>query len=495
MRFGVCLALFACAVSAQPSSGTAEELGRQAKEATAAGNYRAAAEAYRNLEIAAPGIPGARFNLGLMLHLAGDWQGAVETLAPLAKTDRTLFPAYLITGSDLLKLGRAAESVGYLQHALALQPGSVECVLALAGAHSALNHPEAALAAYRRTPEAALTQAGRDADFWSGVGLAAFAVLKKSAAALSAAPAGEPYSRVLLSLGAARRQRWKEAFDEVHQPAQAPPRDLPCLPALARFLAGRVGAAYDGAPPPPSCAAPHNESDWLNWSWTGTAPPSSQAGARELMAALATPPVGGGRPGVLFWRSIAADRLAAFAAGQLNGADNDTRTRLLRADLLRGGESYGKSIADYHAVLASDAKNTAARFGLALALHESQDYESARKEFEEYLRQQPHDARARYLYASTLLACDRPRDAVPQLETALTQTDGEGRPPLHALLSRTYERLGDNGKAIAELKQALPSDTDGTLHYRLAGLYRKSGDVTAAANALAQYREKTVRKQ
>jgi predicted Zn-dependent protease len=52
-------------------------------------------------------------------------------------------------------------------------------------------------------------------------------------------------------------------------------------------------------------------------------------------------------------------------------------------------------------------------------------------------------------------------------------------------LSSVYEDKGETTKAIAELKQALGVDVDGSFYYRLGRLYLKTGDRKSAEEALA----------
>jgi hypothetical protein len=78
-------------------------------------------------------------------------------------------------------------------------------------------------------------------------------------------------------------------------------------------------------------------------------------------------------------------------------------------------------------------------------------------------------------------------EAVPYLETALKGNTPRA-PEVHALFSRVYASQGRTLDAIAELRQALGADQDGSLHYQLSMLYRKVGDQQAAAAALRQSR-------
>lgn len=75
----------------------------------------------------------------------------------------------------------------------------------------------------------------------------------------------------------------------------------------------------------------------------------------------------------------------------------------------------------------------------------------------------------------------------------------ELQPQVHLLLGHAYAADGDNQKAIRQYEMALPGDQDGSIHYLLSCLYRKTGDIAQAQKAEArakilieQRREKAV---
>ncbi len=82
--------------------------------------------------------------------------------------------------------------------------------------------------------------------------------------------------------------------------------------------------------------------------------------------------------------------------------------------------------------------------------------------------------------------CNRDRQR-SQVQTAFSGTNPISREPgdrrLHALRGIGYAATGHPADAIAELKQALDSDDDGSLDYVLAKQYQKSGNQKSAALA------------
>jgi predicted Zn-dependent protease len=59
-------------------------------------------------------------------------------------------------------------------------------------------------------------------------------------------------------------------------------------------------------------------------------------------------------------------------------------------------------------------------------------------------------------------------------------------PRVHALIGKVYAETDRTRDAIQELKLGASSDEDGSIHYLLARLYRKQGDVKDAGAALDQ---------
>jgi tetratricopeptide (TPR) repeat protein len=99
----------------------------------------------------------------------------------------------------------------------------------------------------------------------------------------------------------------------------------------------------------------------------------------------------------------------------------------------------------------------------------------------------PNQPDANYLMGNVLVSQHQFTEAIPYLETAL-KSHSPKTPLVHALMSRVYASQGRTQDAISELRQALPADQDGSLHYQIFMLYRKAGDQQAAADALEKSR-------
>jgi predicted Zn-dependent protease len=59
-------------------------------------------------------------------------------------------------------------------------------------------------------------------------------------------------------------------------------------------------------------------------------------------------------------------------------------------------------------------------------------------------------------------------------------------PHVHALLGTVYAETGRTQDAIAQLEMGLAADRDGGTYYKLARMYRKTGDTRKAEAAMQQ---------
>ena len=97
----------------------------------------------------------------------------------------------------------------------------------------------------------------------------------------------------------------------------------------------------------------------------------------------------------------------------------------------------------------------------------------------------PSDPEINLLLSEILVAQGRYDEAEPHLKVSLGVQKGEVA-RVHALLGKVYARSARPRQAMAELKQALSGDADGSAHYQLGRLYQEMGDNKDAALMFAQ---------
>jgi len=170
-------------------------------------------------------------------------------------------------------------------------------------------------------------------------------------------------------------------------------------------------------------------------------------------------------------------------AGQ--ASPNSLRIHLLLGDAFRGKEDYNEAEQEYRKALQLDPESFAARLGLATTFFQALKFDDALPELRTALQLNSKDPEANYMMGEILVYRHQYEEAFQYLTRALN-----GPPAnlarVHALLGKVYAAQGRTAEAVAELKESLPADSDGSYHYQLYQLYKKLGDEKAAAAALEQ---------
>lgn len=204
--------------------------------------------------------------------------------------------------------------------------------------------------------------------------------------------------------------------------------------------------------------------------------------AGERLSALR----GSSHPEALYWSIKANEKLAFQSLAQFQQLEpNSARTHILMGDIYRQREQYDDAQREYQKALALSPDSTAALLGLASAYFGNANFTKTIEAAQDALRVSPDDPEINLLMGEALISQhDLPRSE-PYLLKAL-KAKPQMLPHVHALLGEAYAADGRIQDAIRELKLGAGSDEDGSLHYRLARLYMKVGDKTAANAALQQ---------
>ena len=186
----------------------------------------------------------------------------------------------------------------------------------------------------------------------------------------------------------------------------------------------------------------------------------------------------------LYWRVRATQIMglaAVFRASTLDS--NSPILHVLLGDAYREGQNREEAEAEYRKALEADPENFRARLGLAKNYYEAFDWDHALPELQKVLALRPRDPDASHMMGDILSYRHQFNEALPFLKAALAAAP-ETLPGVHALLAQVYTAQGNLEEAISECQQSLPGDHDGSYHVQLAQLYRKRGDLNAAAKAL-----------
>jgi tetratricopeptide (TPR) repeat protein len=144
-----------------------EPLSDQIRRAQSSGNYAAAAQLYGQLIRSGTDTPEVRSNYGIMLHLAGQNQAAVEQFRIALHGKPDLDAANLFAGLTLLDLEKPKEALPYLKRARELDPKRPVPVLGLGKAYVALRQYDSASECYQQ----AVALDNNSAEAWYGLGV------------------------------------------------------------------------------------------------------------------------------------------------------------------------------------------------------------------------------------------------------------------------------------------------------------------------------------
>lgn len=205
--------------------------------------------------------------------------------------------------------------------------------------------------------------------------------------------------------------------------------------------------------------------------------------ARSLDAAvkLASHPATEGEG--LYWETKSAQKLATQALGRASAADpGSPKLHVLLGDVYRGQNAFPDAEQEYRKALALRPEDSGALFGLSLALLADGQNDEALSIAQASLEKDPDDPELNAVMGEILCVRNDFLGAEPYLKKSLN-TKPEFVSRVHALLGNVYAKTNRLQQAIVELKLALASDKDGSLHYQIARLYLKVGDPDLAKQA------------
>ena len=190
-----------------------------------------------------------------------------------------------------------------------------------------------------------------------------------------------------------------------------------------------------------------------------------------------------------YWRAETSGKLAVDALLQAGSAQPDSpRVHVMLGDAYRVRERYEEAEAEYGMGMQLDPKSYPAHLGLALTFFKETKFQQALPELHKALEISPQDPEANFVTGHILVNQHQYEKALPYLKVALTNKPANA-PNVHALIGKIYAVQGRTKDALAEFKQSLQADEDGSYHYQLYELYRKLGDQKSAAAALERSEE------
>ena len=211
------------------------DLGERASAARNSGEYRVAANIYRELSERCPGMLEFRMNAGLMLHLAGDYEAALPEFRQAAKANNKLFAANLFAGVDPLKLRKYSDATSYLLIAYSLNKTDLTVNIALGQAYADVGEYAKANEAYQR----ATAIDARNADAWYGLAVTYLAVQRQAIEAITEFPDATKHLDRIAHIDFDKIPGERKDFDNILRAADAADSDVESLCNLA-IVAGTL---------------------------------------------------------------------------------------------------------------------------------------------------------------------------------------------------------------------------------------------------------------
>lgn len=446
---------------------------QHAKQLMAEGNFGEAISVYRELNLAVPDNAGLRLNLGMALYMAGKKRDATAELQQAVRLDPRLTPAWLFLGSTHLQLGDPTAAVKSLRRALDLEPSQYQARQMLAEALFSLGHFEEAVREYRKLT----ASVPENAQAWYGRGRCYESLSSHEFNEMQKTTPDSAYVAALLAETRLREQQFSSAFFIYRRVLE----QMPTLPGLHSALAelyrqtghrewAEIEDKREAQLPSPVCPEHRLECQFLAGHY------------EDLIEAK-----GAKTEEARYWRSRAYNQLALYAFVRLGQLPQSPELHELKARIYNSQKKYGDAASEWREALKLSPASTQIQKELAISLKFNQDYTAALPLLQELLRLEPTSPELNYLVGDTLLEQQQVAEAIPFLKRAIAKNPKSL--PAHKSLARAELAAGNTGEAISQLKIALSTDTDGSLHYQLAHAYQASGQSELAKKTIADYQD------
>jgi tetratricopeptide (TPR) repeat protein len=319
------------------------------RSAQTSGDYKEAAHLYLELIASGTDSPEIRSNCGIMLHLSGQNEQALDQLLIALRQNPKLASANLFAGLSELDLGRTRNALPYLLKAQQADPDHPAPLLALGKANLALHHYSDAADFYSR---AAVMDASL-AEAWFGRGVAsrslADQILNQSARQGTLKQSGK---------SAQVQQLLRTAVESLTRAAELSPNSANTHLLMAESLADQNKAAesiaeYNAALrlDPGMDAA---RSGLATQSWKNRQFDEAKPLLQEVLRKNPKDPEANAMMADILERSEDTEAALRFAQTALAGNPNLIQTRIVLARLYLKKQSPQQAIAEIRKVISAD---------------------------------------------------------------------------------------------------------------------------------------------
>ena len=445
-----------------------------AKRYMAEGRFAEAAAVYKSLAKAVPGNAGLLLNLGMAQFMSGDEASAIPTLEAALKLQPELAPALITLGEAYLKRDQPAKALPVLRKAAALDPNQMDVRRMLVQAASALAMHEEAATHLRKL----LAAEQSEPVLWSMAGKEYEALTQEALEHLQKLDPDSAYLASLVADSRSRSQQKRAAFYFYRQALERNPKLRGAHAAIAEIYR-QTGH--------PDWAATEERAE----ASLGPLNCMSEKLACDFSAKRYLPVIAGAKlsktAAGAYWQARAWNALAVEAFSRLEQLPDSAPKLELQAEILRDRKQYAESIKSWRAALALAPGDETIEHELVMTLCMSQDFAAAQPMLDRLLTKEPGSPALNFLQGDVYLNQQLPEKALPYLRKSVAAD-----PHLlqaKASLARAYLQLGQANDATQYLKEVLPTDNDGTLHFELARAYRTAGKTELAKEAMARYVE------
>ncbi len=447
---------------------------QRARQLMAEGRFSDALPIYEQLLRAMPGNAGLRLNLAMALHFSGQDDKAIPQFEAVLKQQPGTLPALMLLGATYLRTGQPAKAVSHLEKAVALAPNDVEGRSMLVDALLMLDRYEAAIPHLRK-----LTIAQHDNPrAWYGLGRAYEFEAQRAFGSLGKQQVDSPWWLALAAEVRLKEGKYTAAFALYRAVLEKKPG----------FRGAHLGLAeVYRKTNHPDWAAKEDEREKKLGLLACPTPTAACLFAkanyeRTLIAARAS-----NTAESLYWRSRAANELAAGAFAHLAKLPPSAEFRQFSAEVYRNQGRYADSIQEWQEAIRLSPDDPQLKLELATTIYLNRDYAGAEKMARDLLAQDPNAADLQFILGDSLMNQQRPEEAIGPLIRAIGLRKDYAT--AHAVLGRALLQLDRSGDAIPHLKAALPSDTDGSLYFQLSRAYQGAGQQALAEQARQTYQK------
>ena len=447
-------------------------LANSARQAMAERRFGDAAEIYADLVGKFPNEPTLLANLGMALHFDGQDAESIQPLKKAAQAMPGSFPAQFALGASLSRLGRSDEAVAPLRKSTQINPQHTFAHILLGEALEAVGEYAEAAAIWRTAealdtsnpyPFAGLVRCNEE--------LAAIAIDQ-----LRQRDPESPYMLRFLGRTRLAARQYPSALYLFRSALERQPS--------IRAVHEAVASVYDGAGQPEWARIEREKAATLP-DPDCTAAQSAECNFAAGRFDLAPSVTEESSSSDLFWAARSYASLAEQAFEKLTALPESIEKLSLVADVFASQGEYSSAADATRRALEMKSGSGQLERQLAELLYLAKRIEDARPLLERFHASDSNDPRWAAMLGSVLAEEQEYEKAIPLLQSSLALPGAPASVRLD--LGRSLLALDRPDEALPHLQSSVGLDTDGSIHYQLAQAFQRLGMRNEAREALAQY--------